>query len=219
MLWRSLPPIESNITGKKKKLRANVHCLIVGLRNNRDVNRVAHDKVRSARGSVIDSISPVLYRLSEMPTKIKIDGGDYGIKDESKSSRITSVGSPLWRKGTWNVIARPRNLCAAPNLHSQIVNSALALTLSLRIFGSKLWLHVSCKRREKKFGGKKAWQRGERVGAEPKTALPPIIGRVWWCCTLRVNDPLFPRQIFEALGPASSTLRSMYATRHVPSII
>lgn len=134
-----------------------------------------------------------------MPTKIKIDGGDYGIKDESKSSRITSVGSPLWRKGTWNVIARPRNLCAAPNLHSQIVNSALALTLSLRIFGSKLWLHVSCKRREKKFGGKKSLTEGRGSGAKPKTALPLIIGRVWRCM-LRVNDPFFPRQIFEALG-------------------
>ena len=195
-----------------------MRCPIVGLCNNWDVNRIAHDKVRSVRGSVIDSICPVLYRLGEMPTKIKIDGGDYGIKDESKSSRITSVGSPLWRKGTWNVIARPRNLCAAPNLHSQIVNSALALTLSLRIFGSKLWLHVSCKRREKKFGGKKSLTEGWGSGAKPKTALPPIIGRVWRY-TLRVNDPFFPRQIFEALGPDSSTLRSMYATRHVPSII
>lgn len=123
----------------------------------------------------LDSVENLHRRCRFERPKIKIDGCDYGIKDESKSSRITSVGSLLWRKGTWNVIARPRNLCAGPNLHSQIVNSALTLTLSLRIFDSKLWLHVSSERREKEFGrgreksGREGKGRGRRLrvsGAE-----------------------------------------------------
>lgn len=99
---------------------------------------------RRGRRNRLDSVEN-LHRGGYDRPRIKIDGCDYGIKDESKSSRITSVGSLLWRKGTWNVIARPRNSCAGPNLHSQIVNSSLTLTLSLRIFDSKFWLHVSSK--------------------------------------------------------------------------
>ena len=112
--------------------------VLAGSRVNRDAGKNGEGK---RNRESICSVPP----SSEMPTRIKIDDGDYGIKNGSKSSRITSAGSPLWRKGTWNVIARPWNLCAASDLRSQFVNPALALTLSLRIFGSKLWLHVSCK--------------------------------------------------------------------------
>ena len=130
-----------------------------GRRNRLDSTRLHSTRLDSTR---LDSVENLHRRCRFERPKIKIDGCDYGIKDESKSSRITSVGTLLWRKGTWNVIARPRNLCAGPNLHSQIVNSALTLTLSLRIFDSKLWLHVSSERREKEFGRgrEKKWTGG-----------------------------------------------------------
>lgn len=155
-----------------------------------------------------------------MDTKIKIDGCDYGIKDESKSSRITSVGSLLWRKGTWNVIARPRNLCAGPNLHSQIVNSALTLTLSLRIFDSKLWLHVSSERREKEFGRGRE-KSGRKGGVLRVSEAENGVTTDNWNRCVRKRPPFFPlRQIFEALEQRLSTfIHGQRATSHYVSDI